>query len=114
MKKNQLESAPEKAEKTLNGFKIIVECKECFFREVLFEQTSRSLIHDCSNCGSNQITEVGVIPDRNASVRLIKHFHKYPSKTIYCGTLRKAKSMIKPSKKDQFTIEYLNNGKGGQ
>lgn len=109
MKENQLESAPEKAEKPLNGFKRIIECKLCFFKEVIDDD----LIHSCRNCyPQSKMVETDIVPDRKASVQLIKHFLDYPSKTIYCGTLRKAKSMIKPSKKDQFTIEYLNNGKG--
>lgn len=38
---------------------------------------------------------------------LIKKFTEYPDKIIYRGTLRKAKEMIPPSKKDQFEIQFV-------
>ena len=37
---------------------------------------------------------------------LIKKFKEYPDKIIYQGTLRKAKAMIPPSKKDQYEIQF--------
>ena len=38
---------------------------------------------------------------------LIKKFHEYPDKVIYQGTLRRAKDMIPPSKKDQYEIKFI-------
>lgn len=42
--------------------------------------------------------------DRHRRVILIKKFKKYENKIIYRGTLRKAKKLIPPSKKDQYEI----------
>lgn len=44
--------------------------------------------------------------ERRKTVTLIKHFKNWPDKIIYQGTLRKAKNMIPPSKKNQFSIDY--------
>jgi len=38
---------------------------------------------------------------------LVKKFHEYPDKVIYQGTLRRAKDMIPPSKKDQYEIKFI-------
>lgn len=46
--------------------------------------------------------------DRKRLVVLIKKFDDYPDKEIYRGTLRKAKCLIPPSKKDQYKIVYLD------
>ncbi len=45
-----------------------------------------------------------------ATVKLVKMFHDYPDKVVYTGTLKKAKSMIPPSKKEQFRIDFFRNG----
>ena len=47
-----------------------------------------------------------------ATVRLVKMFRDYPDKVIYRGTLRRAKDMIPPSKKEQFRIEFFRNKEG--
>lgn len=38
---------------------------------------------------------------------LVKKFSDFPDKVIYQGTLRKAKTMIPPSKKDQYEIKFV-------
>ena len=48
--------------------------------------------------------------ERRKTVTLIKHFKEYPDKIIYQGTLRKAKTMIPLSKKEQYSI-ILKGGK---
>ena len=41
------------------------------------------------------------------TVKLVKMFSSYPDKVIYRGSLKKAKSMIPPSKKEQFRIDFI-------
>ena len=48
--------------------------------------------------------------DRKTKVSLLKNF-SYGERVIYSGTLRKARKLIPPSKKDQYTIINLETGK---
>lgn len=45
-----------------------------------------------------------------ATVKLVKMFSDYPDKVIYTGNLKRAKSMIPVSKKEQFRIDFFRNG----
>ena len=44
-----------------------------------------------------------------STVKLVKMFTEYPDKVIYTGNLKKAKSMIPESKKEQFRIDFFRN-----
>lgn len=47
--------------------------------------------------------------DKKTKVILLKDF-SYGEKAIYEGTLRKARKLIPPTKKDQYTIIDLETG----
>lgn len=46
--------------------------------------------------------------DKHRQVILIKKFKNYEDKIIYRGTLRMAKKLIPPSKKDQYEIQFIH------
>ena len=48
--------------------------------------------------------------DKKTKVILVKQF-SYGKRIIYSGTLRKARKLIPPSKKDQYIITNLETGK---
>ncbi|GAG86967.1 unnamed protein product [marine sediment metagenome] len=48
--------------------------------------------------------------DKKTKVILFKRFN-YGKKLMYEGTLRKARKLIPPTKKDQYTIIDLETGK---
>ena len=47
--------------------------------------------------------------DRKTKVILLKQF-SYGERAIYSGTLRKARKLVPPSKKDQYRIVNLETG----